>query len=342
MSLALDRRLDITEREALCSAFYIAVVKGHIDAADASANKQRRPRLRSCVRGRWTRALLGGGARATPMIKVLLEESPCDFEKATGTASRPSRGGGRPRRRSCLLKDEAQARGRRRPPSYKPPSRRSPYPPCGRRCRPVRSRHDVARRASRRTSSTPTARPTAGSARSAAAGTRRATSASRCAASAKRRPTTTAATRPPRSGGASSAVPTSTRRGGRSGAFRRCASGTNCDNVFTAGSLSSRCARAPRVRRPRSRASAFCLAISRNACFASGSIAPNSASSAHCRRRPWSRRRAADAHRSPCGSTPGPLRRRLRAVLPQAPRPLVDLVQHPGLAREILVVEAYN
>ena len=86
--------------------------------------------------------------------------------------------------------------------------------------------------ASRRTSSTPTARPTAGSARSAAAGTRRATSASRSAASARCRPTTTAATRPPRSGAASSAARTSTRRGGRSGACPRCASGTNCDNVL--------------------------------------------------------------------------------------------------------------
>ena len=285
MSLALDRRLDINWRnEHGCSAFYIAVVKGHIDAVQTllQINRDDFDYDLVCPRALdaspfWAAARAGDAA----MIKVLLEESPCDFEKANRHGIAPVEAAREAGHDDVVLLIERRKRklaGVADWPSYKPPSREklpsipAVRPPLSTECDPgMRLRRErksideldadreangwVCKVCGRRNAASDFREPLCRVCKvprgvlsfSMLHVAMVASMASWRRAPPKRdprpkyrytchphrcRPTTTAATRPPRSGAASSAVPTSTRRGGRSGASRRCASGTNCDNVL--------------------------------------------------------------------------------------------------------------
>ena len=130
MSLALDRRLDINWRnEHGCSAFYIAVVKGHIDAVQTLLGLNRDDFDYDLVCPRaldaspfWAAARAGDAA----MIKVLLEESPCDFEKANRHGIAPVEAARAAGHDDVVLLIERRKRklaGVADWPSYKPPSR---------------------------------------------------------------------------------------------------------------------------------------------------------------------------------------------------------------------------
>ena len=130
MSLALDRRLDINWRnEHGCSAFYIAVVKGHIDAVQTLLGLNRDDFDYDLVCPRaldaspfWAAARAGDAA----MIKVLLEESPCDFEKANRHGIAPVEAAREAGHDDVVLLIERRKRklaGVADWPSYKPPSR---------------------------------------------------------------------------------------------------------------------------------------------------------------------------------------------------------------------------
>ena len=130
MSLALDRRLDINWRnEHGCSAFYIAVVKGHIDAVQTllQINRDDFDYDLVCPRALdaspfWAAARRGDAA----MIKVLLEESPCDFEKANKHGITPVAAAREAGHDDVVLLIERRKRklaGVADWPSYKPPSR---------------------------------------------------------------------------------------------------------------------------------------------------------------------------------------------------------------------------
>jgi hypothetical protein len=288
MSLALDRRLDINWRnEHGCSAFYIAVVKGHIDAVQTLLGLNRDDFDYDLVCPRaldaspfWAAARAGDAA----MIKVLLEESPCDFEKANKHGIAPVEAAREAGHDDVVLLIERRKRklaGVADWPSYKPPSREklpsipAVRPPLSTECDPgMRLRRErksideldadreangwVCKVCGRRNAASDFREPLCRVCkvvrgvllfsvifarrgdgfgirhrRGPTITSRRWCPGVSCSPSTHRcRPTTTAATRPPRSGAASSAARTSTRRGGRSGASRRCASGTNCDNVL--------------------------------------------------------------------------------------------------------------
>ena len=274
MSLALDRRLDINWRnEHGCSAFYIAVVKGHIDAVQTllQINRDDFDYDLVCPRALdaspfWAAARRGDAA----MIKVLLEESPCDFEKVNKHGITPVAAAREAGHDDVVLLIERRKRklaGVADWPSYKPPSREklpsipSVRPPLSTECDPgMRLRRErksideldadreangwVCKVCGRRNAASDFREPLCRVCKVVRGvllfSVRFCPSMGRVdgvlEAHARRphrcRPTTTAATRPPRSGAASSAARTSMRRGGRSGASRRCASGTNCDNVL--------------------------------------------------------------------------------------------------------------
>ena len=149
MSLALDRRLDINWRnEHGCSAFYIAVVKGHIDAVQTLLGLNRDDFDYDLVCPRaldaspfWAAARAGDAA----MIKVLLEESPCDFEKANRHGITPVEAARAAGHDDVVLLIERRKRklaGVADWPSYKPPSREklpsipSVRPPLSTECDP--------------------------------------------------------------------------------------------------------------------------------------------------------------------------------------------------------------
>ena len=149
MSLALDRRLDINWRnEHGCSAFYIAVVKGHIDAVQTllQINRDDFDYDLVCPRALdaspfWAAARRGDAA----MIKVLLEESPCDFEKANKHGITPVAAAREAGHDDVVLLIERRKRklaGVADWPSYKPPSREklpsipSVRPPLSTECDP--------------------------------------------------------------------------------------------------------------------------------------------------------------------------------------------------------------
>lgn len=130
MSLALDKRLDINWRnEHGCSAFYIAVVKGHTDAVQTllGLNRDDVDYDLGCPKALdaspfWVSARQGDAK----MIKILLEESPCDPEKGNRDGVKPVEAARDAGHEDVVLLIERRKRkleGRADWPSYKPPSR---------------------------------------------------------------------------------------------------------------------------------------------------------------------------------------------------------------------------